>query len=66
MVVVHHLHYPCLLVFCHSVVVATVDLPTSLAIPAGHSDALLSIPRLYAYHISAVVILRMFRAGPTS
>jgi hypothetical protein len=72
MVVVHHVHYPRLLVFCRSVVVPTVALPTSLAFPinaAGHSDALLLIPRLYAYYIShtfVVVILCLFRAGSTS
>ena len=73
MVVVHHLHYPRLLVFCHSVVVPTVTQPASLAsspiFTAGHSDALLFIPRLYTYHIShifAVIILRMCQAGPTS
>ncbi len=64
MVVVHHLHYPRLLVFCRSVVVPTV------ALPAWTLPRLVMLCYSYLvcthiiYHIFAVVILRMFRAGP--
>jgi hypothetical protein len=46
MVVVHHLPYPRLLVFCGSVVVPTVVVDTP-----SFCDALLFIPRLYPYHL---------------
>ena len=76
MVVVHRLPYPRLLVFHRSVVAPTVTLLASLTLSLYMQpdtplscDALLFIPRLYAYHIShifAVVILPMFQASSTS
>jgi len=74
MVVVHHLCYPRLLVFCGSVVVPTVAPPARIAFlpiyAAGHSlifcDALLFIPRLYAYRISYNIKRLGESALPTS